>query len=129
MTNIIADFPAYAIFAHEDRDYAAGEIVAIPFQTARYGTLYSFFTLGSVEAYAAQYNEDPAEAVRHASARGHQLFWLNKNATCLTAEKRAKTYHPHFDFGDEISFAGKRFVIKPDHNQNAKLVPSTAVEG
>ena len=122
MTTIIADFPAYTIIDAGPREFQPGDVIAVPYQSARYGTLFSFYTLGSVEAYAARYNEDPAEAVEQAKERGEKLYWANANGTMLTAEKRAKEIVPGFEIGGEINFAGQIFRIERAPNNNIDLV-------
>ncbi len=48
MNDTIADYPAYRIYKpYDGRKFRPGEKIAIPYETARYGTLYRFYTLGN----------------------------------------------------------------------------------
>jgi len=119
---IIADYPAYTIYAEDPaREFADGDVFAIPFQTRQHGTLYRFYTLGSVASYAKRYNKDPVKAVTDAVDRGHALYWANQNATSLTAHKRAKEVVPGFEVGDTIKFEGHTFVLVAAPNNNISL--------
>lgn len=121
--NTLADFPAYRIYQpYEGRKFRHGEVIAIPFESQRHGTLYHFFTLGTVAGYAIQNGEDPFPAVEDAKARGHDLYWVNANAVCLSARPIAKEHVPGFKFGDIIILQGHRFRLDPAANNNVKLV-------
>jgi hypothetical protein len=121
MTAIIDSFPAYTI-VNGPSDYDAGDEFAIGYDTARHGRLYTFYRLGSVEDYAAQYNEDPAAAVADAKARGHELYWANPQGVMLTAGKQDHRWVRGISHGDTITFKGKTFRIDPASNRNVKLV-------
>ena len=78
--------------------------------------------LGSVEDYAARYNEDPAAAVADAKARGHELYWANPQGVMLTAGKQDHKWVRGISHGDTITFKGKTFRVDPASNRNVKLV-------
>lgn len=121
---IIADYPAYTITAHDpQREYQAGDMFAIPYQSRPHGTLYRFYTLGSVRALAREYKQSPEQAVTRAIERGHALWWANQNGTTLTAHKREKGTFPAHEIGDRIKFEGKTFVLAaaPNHNITLQL--------
>ena len=128
----IADFPAYRIYkAYEGRKFKHGDRIAIPFQTRSHGTLYHFFTLGTVAGYAIQNGECPIEAVARTEARNaaspydkHKLYWVNANAVCLHNGPYTKEEVPGFEFGDTIILQGHTFTLAPDHNDNCKLIPA-----
>lgn len=56
-----------------------GDLVRIPSWQG------SLATIGSVEAYAKQYNNDPQEALERARKHGHNLAWANTNCSVLCA--------------------------------------------
>ena len=125
----IADFPAYRIYkAYAGRKFKHGDKIAIPFESRSHGTLYHFFTLGTVAGYAIQNGEDPVEAIerckQHMIERpydGHKLYWANANAVVISNMKMEKEEVPGFNFGDEIILQGKVFVLERAPNNNVKL--------
>jgi hypothetical protein len=131
---LIASYPAWDIYRAKPRIYlgfregisrpifSANDILGLPFETQRYGTMYHWFTFGSVASYALHCDKCPIEAWCKARARGHKLYWLNPNGSILTAEKRAKEDRVALDFEDEIIFEGHLFRIVKEANQNAGLV-------
>lgn len=120
---VIADYPAYSITESDpEKEWQDGEIFAIPRQTRSHGTLWYFYTLGSVAAYAASCNEDPETAVAKAIERGHKLYWANANAVSITAWQRAKETREGLELGRVIRFAGKRFLLANAPNGNVELV-------
>lgn len=121
MTKIIADYPAYTIVEDKDREYTDGDVIAVPYQSARYGTLYSFYKLGSVEGYAREYGEDPAEEVARAKQHGHELHYAYALGATITAWEQDKRVVPGFEHGDAIKAFGKKFKIIPAPNQNIRL--------
>lgn len=121
MTTIIDTFPAYTIVKGSDV-YEDGDVFAIGRDTPRHGRLYTFYTLGSVAAYAAQYGEDVDAAVEQAKERGHQLYWANQQAVCITSHKQDHRIERGISIGDEITYRGIRFRVDPASNGNVKLV-------
>lgn len=130
MTQTIADYPAYRIYKpRAGQKFKHGDKIAIPFQSRSHGTLYHFYTLGTVAGYAIQNGEDPEEAIarckrqmiedRHA---GHKLYWANQNAVCLHNGPVRKEEVPGFEFGDTLILQGKVFRLEPAPNNNCKLV-------
>lgn len=121
MTIVIDTFPAYTIVAGKNV-YEAGDTFAIGRDTPRHGRLYTFYTLGSVEDYAAQYGEDPAAAVAQAKEAGHKLYWANPQSTCITAERQAHKTVRGIVHGDTIVFKGKTFKVEAAPNNNVNLI-------
>lgn len=129
VSNTIADFPAYRIYkAYDGRKFRHGERIALPFESARYGTQWHFFTLGSVEGYAIQNGECPHEALaRHLKFAeelkdGRERFWANANAVCIHNGPKTKEEVPGFAWGDVITFQGRNFRLDKAPNSNVKLV-------
>ncbi len=121
--NVLYTFPAYTITQPDEaREYVAGDVIAIPFTTQRHGTLFRFYTFGSVEDYAAKYNEDTAAAVERAKTNGHELFWLSQNATIISDLRQPHETHPGHLHGDVVRFKGRRFRLDRAPNDNLRLV-------
>jgi len=126
----IADFPAYRIYKpYDGRKFKHGDVIALPFESRSHGTLYHFFTLGTIAGYAIQNGEDPIEAIDRCKRQmvedkyaGHKLYWANANAVCIHNGPVVKKEVPGFNFGDTIILQGKVFTLQPDHNNNVKLV-------
>ncbi len=101
--------------------FRAGDMVGLPFETARYGTMYHWFTFGSAASYALQYGECPISAYQDAQAKGHKTHWLNATPTTITAEARAKETRVAVGWDDKVIFEGRIFEIVREANQNAGL--------
>lgn len=80
-------------------------------------------TVGTVEGYAAQYNEDPVAAVKRESDRGHNLAWTLLDAACLTsdypgkaaamaAKQAAFEAAPVLVDGQRVTIEGRRYTVK-----------------
>lgn len=130
---ILKEFPAYKLtkpmllpvlsgFGQLAAHYTDGQVIALPYETRSQGTLYSFFTLGSVVGDALLNCECPEAALARARQFGHTLWWANQNGTVLTSHKRAQEFHPLHEWGDAIRFHGRTFTLEHDHNSNCKLV-------
>ena len=94
----------------------------------------SLFTFGSVEAYAAKYNEDPAAAVAKAIKHGHELAWAMPDAVCMVDTKTYPGYYAARDaerasalrlkIGDVVEIEGRVYRLEnaPNHNVALKQV-------
>jgi hypothetical protein len=125
----IADFPAYRIYRpYDGRKFRHGEKIALPVETRTHGTLWHFFTLGTVEGYAIQNGECPIEALaRHEKFAaelkdGRERYWANADAVCIHNGPKTKNEVPGFNWGDKIVLQGKTFTIEHAPNNNVKLV-------
>lgn len=128
---ILQDHPAFEIRAAAPERHSglkadlpifrAGDLVGLPFETARYGTMYHWFTFGSAASYALAYAECPIRAHQDAQAKGHKTHWLNASPTTITAEARAKETRVAVEWGDKVIFEGRIFEIVREANQNAGL--------
>lgn len=122
--NTIADFPAYRIYEpYEGRKFRHGEVIAIPFVSRSHGTLYHFYTLGTVAGYAVERGDDPEECLATARERGHKLHWANANAVTIHNGPKVKKEVPGFNIGDPIILQGRTFRIEKAPNDNINLVP------
>ena len=115
--------PAQKIFAGKNdwEGYKENDIIAIAFETKRYGTMHHFYTLGSVVGYAIANCNCPFESVEKAKERGHELHFAFQNSTMITAHARPREYSFMQEHGDEIKFHGKTFEIVPTPNDNISL--------
>ena len=126
MPNILHSYPGYDLKEPHKVFYRDGDVIAVPYATRSHGTLYHFYTLGSVVGYALQYGEDPEASLARARANGHQLHWASLNGTCISDTRPAvKPCYPLHAWGDVIDFHGRHFQLNPDYNHNAKLVEVT----
>lgn len=120
MTKTIDTFRAYTIIAGGNT-FGEGEEFAIGHDTPRHGRLYDFFRLGSVEGYAARYNEDPTKQIERAIAAGHDLYWANKRGTVISSHPQDHRTVRGINLGDIITFKGKTFRVDPANNGNVTL--------
>jgi hypothetical protein len=121
MEMIIATYPAYTIINPGTYGFLPGDEFAIARETRTHGTLWDFYRLGSVEDYALQYNEDPAEHIARATERGENLYWANLQGVTLSAHRQAHKYVRGVKLGDVITFKGKSFRLDPAPNRNVTL--------
>ena len=122
MTQIIDTFPAYTIVRNDDRAFEEGDRFAMGFTSLRGDRLYNFYTLGSVEGYAAKYKDDVAAAVERAKDLGHQLYWANTDATVIHSGPKSHDVVIGIEPNDVITFKGKRFKVEKVDRHNVKLV-------
>lgn len=134
--DIIADYPAYLIYKpYAGRKFKHGEVIAIPYESQSHGTLYTFYTLGTVAGYALRNGEDPIEAVERCKRdmiekpyAGHKLYWANQNSVCIHNGPYTKEEVPGFNIGDNIILQGRAFQIVRAPNQNINLVKMGEVQ-
>jgi hypothetical protein len=119
---IVADYPAYMLLKYPaGLELSAGDIIGIGYDT-KYGTLATFYTLGSVASYAEERVQDVDESVARAKLNGHDLYWANQNSVALTNHSEPQTCHFSVSVGDIINFEGKRFRIDAQPYENIKLI-------
>lgn len=133
MTEILAEFPAYKLIKPVRSYYSDGDIIALPHETKSHGTLYSFFTLGSVAGYAIERGECPEAEIARCRRNmiedkwaGHKLWWANQNETVIHSGPHTQVTRPLHQWGDTIRFHGRSFRLDSDHNGNCKLVEVAA---
>ena len=63
MTHVIQSHPAVD-YVQGNGVYSTGDYFALPFETARYGTMYHKFRCGTIAGLAAQDGEDVDAAIR-----------------------------------------------------------------
>ncbi len=122
MNKPVYECPVFDLYAYNGEALKASDVIAVPYQSIRHGILHSFYTLGSVAAYAERYNECPVAAVDRAKSFGHELYYAFANGVMLTAEKQARTKHFVVNHGDMINAMDKSFLIAPAANRNIKLI-------
>ena len=114
--------PAYTIFANRE-SYRDDDVLAIAYQSRNHGTLYRFYTLGSVIGYALEYCECPFEAIEREKKKGSELHYAFPNSVSITSHKRDRETSFMVEHGDHIKFHGKMFEIVPTANYNIALKP------
>jgi len=82
-------------------------------------TKWYLFKVGSVEAYAAKYNEDPAQRYQQCVEHGHDAAWANQISACID-----NTGHSHREYlanaaraialeaGQKVEIEGRVYVTK-----------------
>jgi hypothetical protein len=127
MTYVIQSNPAVDYISGTDV-YTSGDTIALPFETARYGTMYHEFQVGTIAGHAAQDGDNVAEAVAECKQKmidhpymGHKLAWAFGLSVSITAEKRAKKYVRAVAWGDTIELDGVRYTLHQASNQNVAL--------
>jgi hypothetical protein len=127
MTHVIQSNPAVDYISGSDV-YQSGDTIALPFETARYGTMYHEFQVGTIAGHAAKDGDNVADAVAECKQKmidhpymGHKLAWVFGLSVSITAEKRAKKYVRAVAWGDAIELDGVRYTVHPASNQNVAL--------
>lgn len=80
-------------------------------------------TVGTVEGYAKQYNEDPVEAAKCETERGFPLAWTNLESGCLcsgypgkaaaiAAKKLAFEAATVLENGMAVEIEGRKYTVK-----------------
>ena len=111
---VVAEYPAYKVLAgSEKRFYAPGD-------TLRIGA--SSFQLGDVMNYALERGQCPFEAHQRACANKHQIYYAFSLAACLSSGKTKQEVVFAQEFGDVITYAGKKFQLAKAPNNNVRLV-------
>lgn len=128
MPTIIADYPAYLIVEYDGFNFTDGDVFAVPFESRRHGTLFHFYTLGSIFGFADRngYRNGRTDAELEAenATKGpeHKVYWANQNSVCISNMVVEKVTRPAVRHGDVIMFRGKRFEVRPTWNDNVNLV-------
>jgi hypothetical protein len=127
-TEILADYPAYSIYKpatnfRGDVFVTQNEYIRLPFNSRTHGIQWHEFKVSSVAGYAIENNDDPIAAHEKAVKSGHATHFLIGCGVTISNRDEGKRHYYGHQFGDVVYFAGKRFRIEPDHNQNAKFVP------
>jgi hypothetical protein len=128
MTHVIQSHPAVD-YVQGNGVYSTGDYFALPFETARYGTMYHKFRCGTIAGLAAQDGEDVDAAIAECKQKmvdfpymGHKMAWANGTGSSITAEARAKVVVPAQAWDDVIELDGVRYTLVPAANQNVDLV-------
>lgn len=96
-------------------------------------------TVGTVEGYAAEYGENPAEKVKRALNCGHELAWTMQAPAVLTADypgkdadlnaKRAEIEAaPEIADGDQVEIEGRAYrvrVLGQHYRDPVAFIPNT----
>lgn len=110
---ILAEYPAYKVLAGCEKDfYAPGDVVRIN---------GSNFALGDVMSYALSNGQCPFEAQQRNSANGHQIYYAFSLASVLSSSPTKQKVVFAQEFGDVITYAGKKFKLLKAPNNNVNL--------
>jgi hypothetical protein len=127
MTYVIQSNPAVDYISGSDV-YVTGDTIALPFETARYGTMYFEFQVGTIAGHAAQDGHNVANAVAECKQKmidhpymGHKMAWAFGLGAMVTAEKRDKKYVRAVAWGDTIELDGVRYSVNGPAYHNAEL--------
>lgn len=106
----------YPGFDVEDREglveLRARDLVAIPYEARRHGTLWHLCRINSVVSYALHNGDCPIEAVHDAERRGEPMWWLNKLPATIDRLGRPKATYIGLREGQRIRFEGRTFEIR-----------------
>lgn len=108
---LVKEYPACVIVERETRD---GLVHIFTTDTVCYTEEVTgrHFTPGSVVRYAQEYMECPIAAVERAVKNGHDLYWLNENAICISNSKCEQQQVVLLRDGTGVKFEGKTFTIR-----------------
>lgn len=103
-------------------------IFCTEFKSVRGATLYNAVTPGNI--WAAHERDGRAdkipEALERADRLGHEKYWFNSDAVCLSSEHgERETWHLLRD-GQTVTMRGERFVIRVGHRGAVRLEAATA---
>jgi len=118
----VAEYPAYKLVRKGYYQFRDGDEIAIPYQSARHGTLYNFFQLGSVAGYAVKNGDDVEQAMDRARANGHDMYYAFGLAICLTATPQPQKTVAYVEYGEIIKAFGRFFRLDKAPNNNVSLV-------
>lgn len=111
---VVANYPAYKVLAGtEKRFYAPGDTFIIDLTT---------YVLGDVMSYALSNGQCPFAAQKQASDRGHEIYFAFSTGACLSSSPTKQEVVFGQEFGDVITYAGKKFQLVKAPNNNVTLV-------
>jgi len=111
---VVAEYPAYKILAGSEKSfYAPGETFMIGLTQ---------YKLGDVMSYALKNGESPFAAQQKAYFAGDEIYFAFAMAACLSSSPKKQETTFAQDFGDVITYAGKKFQLVKAPNNNVKLV-------
>lgn len=115
---VLADWPAYRVIAPSEEipEFKAGDVVRLGRDYLR---AYRF---GSVRSYANRYDEDPDAAVDLASKLGHNLVWLNPEASALTSHPEEKREFFGLQSGQRVRFEGVIYLVNLTPSGHVQLI-------
>lgn len=124
MTKIIAEFPAIRVF--EMPEFKRNRIrhndkFVVMYQSSSYGMLPRVYTFGSVFGYAVENGDDVLDRYLRAKANGHKIHWANADDVVLHDGPKTQVDRYALQFGDMISFEGKKYRIDKAPNDNVAL--------
>jgi hypothetical protein len=111
---VVAEYPAYKILAGSEKEYyAPGETFIIGLKQ------YKIF---DVMSYALSNGKCPLAAQQKAYLAGHEIYWAAPMGACLSSSPKKQEITFAQEFGDVITYAGKKFKLEKAPNDNVNLV-------
>jgi hypothetical protein len=111
---VVAEYPAYKVLAgSEKRFYAPGDTFIIGLR---------IYTLGDVMSYAINNGACPFAHHEKACAAGHEIYYAYSTGACLSSSPTKQEVTFAQEFGDVITYAGKKFQLVKAPNNNVRLV-------
>lgn len=111
---VVAEYPAYKVLAgSEKRYYAPGDTFIIGLRT---------YKLGDVMSYAISNGACPFAHHEKAIARGDEIYYAFSTGACLSSSPTKQEVVFAQEFGDVITYAGKKFQLVKAANNNVSLV-------
>jgi hypothetical protein len=111
---VVAEYPAYKVLAGSEKRYYA------PNETFRINL--NLYQLSDVMSYALSKGECPFAAYQQASDRGHEIYFAFTLSACISSSPKKQEVTFAQEFGDVITYAGKKFQIMKAPNNNVRLV-------
>ena len=124
MVNVIADYPALKVVEWDGfHRFRHGDEFVVMMPSVRYGNLPKHFKFGSVFGSAVEYGSDVMEAYNRAIENGHDIHFVYGLATVIHNGPKVKKERIALNYGDVVTFEGKKFELVKSSNQNVRLKP------
>jgi len=118
--NKVYDYPAMTYLEmdtiNHEQHLSEGEVFAILIRDQ-----HKSFVAGSVYEGHNDTWETAEEAKQRAIDNGHELYYAFGDCVVITDSPTIKRIIPAYNFGDVVTFHGKRFKLEPTANHNVKL--------
>jgi hypothetical protein len=111
---VVAEYPAYKVLAGKEKRYY------VPNDTIIIGL--NRYILSDVMTYALSHGDCPFAAHQQANDRGHAIYFAFSAGTCLSRSPKKQEIVFAQEFGDVITYAGKKFQLAKAPNNNVRLV-------
>lgn len=111
---LVTEYQAYKVYdGTEKKFYVPGDTFIIGLTS---------YVLGDVMSYALNNGKCPFAAQQQASDRGHEIYYAFSTGACLSSSPQKQEVTFALEFGDVITYAGKKFQIAKAPNNNVRLI-------